>query len=269
MIDTETRRKFIAHYKARYGRFPAEKDAEQMAIWGEWIDRLTPSLVEQAVELMGLGREDRRTLPLLDDLKRAVQKLLCRYMPEDKASDCVLCYGSGLICVPAAGPTADRPGWVIGDPTKSVLHETAFPCRCAEGRERAKRMRVPPDVAKRALDYLEAVRKECGEDDVRGLTLRQYLAAESEGYSARTLMAQAIVDSLRMDAARKGLDTSAFPALPAQRTAESLRTRIAQGKRVEAAAMPRPVHGDLEPIGDPLASLHYDDPEERAAIQGE
>jgi hypothetical protein len=279
---------FIALYQAHFGPHPAARawrsdDAiatRERKIWRAEIDRIEPRHMEQVIELMALDARERERggKPKVSDVRTARLKIESRYAtftpggaPRD---DCCLCYGSGAICVPAAAPDATRKAWVIGDPTKAVLHDMAFPCRCTAGKQQAAHLFrfMPADVAARAWDYLQAVLAECGEQDGdRPVSLREYLArAAPEGLSARALMTQALIDSLRMDAERRGQDVSHYPSGAPSETAERLAARILRGETVAAASAGPRKRAELEPIGGAVDdAVPWDDPVERAAIQGE
>lgn len=285
MGSREAAELFIALYQAHFGPHPAARAwrsddgiaTRERRIWRDEIDRCEPRHFSQLIELMALDMRERERggKPKVSDLRTARLKIESRYGAKASGvprEDCALCYGSGMICVPAAPPGPGRRDWVIGDPSVAVLHEMAFPCRCTAGQKQAATTfrYLPRAVSDAAWQYLQGALEAYGrQDGDTPMALRRWLVAPPDGYAPRTIMVQAIIDSLRLEAERKGQPVDAYPDLPAPATVDALRKRIARGA-AGTAARTRPVRGDFAPVAEAVdATVAAEDAAERAAIQAE
>jgi hypothetical protein len=223
-------RAFVAAYRVKFGPHPDVTDEAAWSLWRAELDQVDARHVDQIVELMGLGRDEKKTRPRLDDLKRARLSIANRFRigGSGPVEACSHCSGTGLICVPAAPPGAHGKSWAIGEATRCVLTDTSFPCRCPEGAKRLNGVLrgASKDLCLRAWEYHLAVRKECGVGPERDISLGEFLKNPT-GTSVRGLLGEVVIDSLRLDAERRGPPTTQFPGPAPAVTIKALRERKA------------------------------------------
>jgi hypothetical protein len=256
----EARILFVAHYRALFGPFPAERDEAEYRLWAAVIDTIEPARMEQVCELMKLARREAKNKdkPRLDDLRAAAGKISGRFRPAAPAAparSCSMCGGSGYFSVPARPSAPGSRTYVFetapGD--KAPLTLTAFPCKCDAGKPH--RAGVDWGSVERAADIMRCAMRACAvTDDDRPMTLREFLAQHQgdKVLSVSGLFSDVIAESLRTVYGPTAAPKPAEDLLPSP-TLKYLRALVAgRVERVQTTGLPGISMADIaDALDDP------------------